>query len=68
MKELLADMQNMEKGNMNTMSSFDQESVPPGRAPSVTTTIDSHAEQHFGNAEIIRDVIIGLSDGLTGTF
>jgi hypothetical protein len=25
----------------------------------------THKEPHFGNAEIIRDVIVGLSDGLT---
>jgi VIT1/CCC1 family predicted Fe2+/Mn2+ transporter len=29
---------------------------------------DSHAEPHFGSAEVIRDVIIGLSDGLTVPF
>ena len=28
----------------------------------------SHTEPHFGNAEIIRDVIVGLSDGLTVPF
>lgn len=29
---------------------------------------DSHQEPHFGSAEIIRDIIIGLSDGLTVPF
>ena len=33
-----------------------------------TTSMDSHAEPHFGSAEIIRDVIVGLSDGLTVPF
>ncbi|KAJ3268060.1 hypothetical protein HDV01_003501 [Terramyces sp. JEL0728] len=28
----------------------------------------SHAEPHFGSAEVIRDVIVGLSDGLTVPF
>jgi hypothetical protein len=27
-----------------------------------------HIEHHFGNAEILRDVVIGLSDGLTVPF
>ncbi|KAJ3323109.1 hypothetical protein HDV06_002121 [Boothiomyces sp. JEL0866] len=31
-------------------------------------SIDSHAEPHFGSAEVIRDVIVGLSDGLTVPF
>lgn len=31
-------------------------------------SLSSHAEPHFGNAEVIRDVIIGLSDGLTVPF
>jgi VIT1/CCC1 family predicted Fe2+/Mn2+ transporter len=31
-------------------------------------SIDSHAEPHFGSAEVVRDVIIGLSDGLTVPF
>ena len=29
---------------------------------------DSHLEPHFANHEIVRDVIIGLSDGLTVPF
>jgi VIT1/CCC1 family predicted Fe2+/Mn2+ transporter len=29
---------------------------------------DSHKEPHFGNAQIIRDIIVGLSDGLTVPF
>jgi VIT1/CCC1 family predicted Fe2+/Mn2+ transporter len=33
-----------------------------------TSSIDSHAEPHFGSAEVVRDVIIGLSDGLTVPF
>ena len=28
----------------------------------------SHVEPHFANAEVVRDVIIGLSDGLTVPF
>ena len=31
-------------------------------------SIDSHTESHFGNVQIMRDVIIGLSDGLTVPF
>lgn len=34
-----------------------------------TNSVDSsHNEPHFGNAEIIRDCIVGLSDGLTVPF
>lgn len=29
---------------------------------------DSHTEHHFGNVEVVRDIIIGLSDGLTVPF
>ncbi|KAJ3414118.1 hypothetical protein HDV05_007062 [Chytridiales sp. JEL 0842] len=29
---------------------------------------DAHAEPHFGGAEIVRDVIVGMSDGLTVPF
>ena len=32
------------------------------------SSCDSHAEPHFGSAIIIRDVIVGLSDGLTVPF
>jgi VIT1/CCC1 family predicted Fe2+/Mn2+ transporter len=32
------------------------------------SSLNSHAEPHFGNAEVIRDVIVGLSDGLTVPF
>jgi VIT1/CCC1 family predicted Fe2+/Mn2+ transporter len=28
----------------------------------------SHAEPHFGSAEVVRDIIVGLSDGLTVPF
>lgn len=36
--------------------------------PESVKSFDSHAEPHFGNAEVVRDVIIGLSDGLTVPF
>ncbi|KAJ3252061.1 hypothetical protein HK103_001863 [Boothiomyces macroporosus] len=29
---------------------------------------NSHAEPHFGSAEVVRDIIVGLSDGLTVPF
>lgn len=33
-----------------------------------TPSLDSHMEYHFASAEVIRDVIVGLSDGLTVPF
>jgi vacuolar iron transporter family protein len=33
-----------------------------------SSSVDSHAEPHFGSAEVVRDVIIGISDGLTVPF
>ncbi|RKO90350.1 VIT family-domain-containing protein, partial [Blyttiomyces helicus] len=38
---------------------------PAARARSIS---NSHKEPHFGGAEIVRDVIVGLSDGLTVPF
>ena len=35
---------------------------------SISSKADSHAEPHFGNAEVVRDIIVGLSDGLTVPF
>ncbi|KAJ3206705.1 hypothetical protein HDU67_008010 [Dinochytrium kinnereticum] len=32
------------------------------------SSVDSHMEPHFAGAEIVRDVIVGLSDGLTVPF
>ncbi len=29
---------------------------------------DSHKEPHFGSAEVIRDIIVGLSDGIIKIF
>ncbi|KAJ3076028.1 hypothetical protein HDU98_005977 [Podochytrium sp. JEL0797] len=31
-------------------------------------SLDSHDEPHFGGAEIVRDIVVGLSDGLTVPF
>ncbi|KAI9333668.1 VIT family-domain-containing protein [Obelidium mucronatum] len=31
-------------------------------------SVDSHLEPHFAGAEVIRDVVVGLSDGLTVPF
>ncbi|KAI8609021.1 VIT family-domain-containing protein, partial [Chytriomyces sp. MP71] len=39
--------------------------VIPGETASVC---DSHLEAHFGGAEIVRDMVVGLSDGLTVPF
>jgi hypothetical protein len=33
-----------------------------------TSSLNSHDEPHFGNAEVVRDIVIGLSDGLTVPF
>ncbi|KAJ3071273.1 hypothetical protein HDU98_005583 [Podochytrium sp. JEL0797] len=40
----------------------------PFKPAAVPSMVDSHAEPHFGGAEIIRDVVVGLSDGLTVPF
>ncbi|KAI8912486.1 Ccc1 family [Gorgonomyces haynaldii] len=50
----------------DTLSSFQQDTtVVINRRPS---SENSHKEPHFGNAEIVRDIIVGLSDGLTVPF
>ncbi|KAJ3176367.1 hypothetical protein HK101_010448 [Irineochytrium annulatum] len=41
------------------------DSIRSGRSMSTT---DSHDEPHFFGAEVVRDVIVGLSDGLTVPF
>ncbi len=33
-----------------------------------TSSLNSHDEPHFGSAEVVRDIVIGLSDGLTVPF
>jgi VIT1/CCC1 family predicted Fe2+/Mn2+ transporter len=38
------------------------------RPDSIAESVGSHDEPHFGNADIVRDIIIGLSDGLTVPF
>jgi VIT1/CCC1 family predicted Fe2+/Mn2+ transporter len=40
--------------------------MPPTEAPSFPTP--AHAERHFRSAAAVRDVVIGLSDGLTVPF
>jgi hypothetical protein len=43
--------------------------LPENNSVSSRTSIcESHNEPHFASAEIIRDIIIGLSDGLTVPF
>ncbi|KAI9333667.1 VIT family-domain-containing protein [Obelidium mucronatum] len=63
---------------LNMSSSNDRETTPllqhehsPARRsanPSPSRSVDSHDEPHFEGAEIIRDVVVGLSDGLTVPF
>ncbi|KAJ3083202.1 hypothetical protein HDU79_002405 [Rhizoclosmatium sp. JEL0117] len=39
-----------------------------GPKPFRDSDLDSHIEPHFAGAEIVRDVVVGLSDGLTVPF
>ncbi|KAJ3346148.1 hypothetical protein HDU83_003353 [Entophlyctis luteolus] len=43
----------------------DQDAAVQGQLDS---GLDSHIEPHFGGAEIVRDIVVGLSDGLTVPF
>src|SRR5438067_2647010 len=36
--------------------------------PALSTTISAHVERHFTGSAVVRDVIIGMSDGLTVPF
>ncbi|KAJ3030515.1 UNVERIFIED_CONTAM: hypothetical protein HDU68_008803 [Siphonaria sp. JEL0065] len=45
-----------------------QPPLPPMPAAKAVSVVDSHLEPHFGGAEIVRDIVVGLSDGLTVPF
>jgi hypothetical protein len=61
-----------EKISMNdyTPSSSDEELGLSERIPHRTSLkgVKEHVEEHFDRPEIVRDIIIGLSDGLTVPF
>jgi hypothetical protein len=40
----------------------------PVASSSSSVSSHEHAEPHFGSAEVVRDIVIGLSDGLTVPF
>eukprot|EP00741_Cyanophora_paradoxa_P019932 tig00021179_g19237.t1 len=42
--------------------------IPQSRSRRSSESSDGHKEKHFSGAEILRDVVIGLSDGLTVPF
>ena len=52
--------------NYTNLPSEDRERRPSSSASSLTQRI--YNEPHFEGAEVVRDVIIGLSDGLTVPF
>ena len=61
------------KHKMTKVTSADIESSEPllptsSDETSLNSTTSSHIEPHFKQAEIIRDIVIGLSDGLTVPF
>jgi hypothetical protein len=49
--------------------STDPAQEPPSEQSQVAKSVDEdHKEPHSGNAEVIRDIIIGAADGLTVPF
>ncbi|KAI9205843.1 VIT family-domain-containing protein [Polychytrium aggregatum] len=56
-------------GSANVAVQIQEESqtITSSKAPSVSS-FDSHIEPHFEGAEVLRDIIVGLSDGLTVPF
>ena len=43
-------------------------SMTPGEGSPLLSPKEGHSEPHFGSAEVVRDIVIGLSDGLTVPF
>lgn len=54
------------RSSSGSTSSFSEESRIPHRA--LLKGVKEHVEEHFDRPELVRDCILGLSDGLTVPF
>lgn len=57
-----------EKENRSSMSPEEDKITRISIEPEKQSLLDHHTEKHFTAGEIVRDIIIGVSDGLTVPF